>query len=119
LQTKLLKARPDILSVAASQFNLHLEFSEDFDKHISAAQAIAEKLHGEGLLTSWVDKVKPSQIPEALRSCRVLLSVITRLGREKELGAVRGWAPPSTGDEVLSNIRRLRLKGGFKAKLAP
>jgi hypothetical protein len=34
LQTKLLAARPDILGVAASQFNLHFEFSEDFDQPI-------------------------------------------------------------------------------------
>jgi hypothetical protein len=64
LQTKLLEARPDILSVAASQFNLHFQFSEDFDQHISAAQAIAERMHGEGLLTSWVNKVKPPSFTE-------------------------------------------------------
>jgi hypothetical protein len=64
LQSKLLEARPDILSVAASQFNLHFQFSEDFDEHISAAQAIAERMHGERLLNSWVNKVKPSKTPE-------------------------------------------------------
>jgi hypothetical protein len=64
LQTKLLEARPDILSVAASQFNLHFQFSEDFDQHISAAQTIAERMHGEGLLTSWVNKVKPNSFTE-------------------------------------------------------
>jgi hypothetical protein len=37
LQTKLLAARPDILSVAASQFNLHFQFSEDFNQHINRA----------------------------------------------------------------------------------
>jgi hypothetical protein len=62
-----LEARPDILSVAASQFNLHFQFSENFDQHIStsAAQAIAERMHGEGLLTSWVNKVKPNSFTKS------------------------------------------------------
>jgi hypothetical protein len=58
LQTKLLEAKPNILSIAKTQFNLEFAFGQDFDKHISAAQAIAEKLHAEGLLTGWAEKTQ-------------------------------------------------------------
>jgi hypothetical protein len=44
--------------VAQTQFNLEFAFSQDFDKHVSAAQAIAEKLHAEGLLTAWAEKTQ-------------------------------------------------------------
>jgi hypothetical protein len=56
LQKKLLQAKPDIFNVAAQQFNVHLEFQADFDQHIRAAPIIAQRLHCEGKLDSWVMK---------------------------------------------------------------
>jgi hypothetical protein len=56
LQNKLIEAQANILSVAKSHFNLYFVYCEDFEKHVHAAQCIAEKLHTGGLLSSWIDK---------------------------------------------------------------
>jgi hypothetical protein len=37
---------------------LKTEFCGDFKKVVDAAQAIAERMHSESLLTSWADKAE-------------------------------------------------------------
>jgi hypothetical protein len=52
-------------------------------------------MHGEGLLTSWVHKVKQTTLLKELQLCRHLLGVVPRLGEEMEVGAARGQALPA------------------------
>jgi hypothetical protein len=44
LQEKLLAGQPDLVRIASSQFSLHLEYVEDFGKHIQMALNIATAL---------------------------------------------------------------------------
>jgi hypothetical protein len=50
LQEKLLAVQPDLLHIASLQFNLRLEYMEDFEKHIQVALNIATALVRKGSL---------------------------------------------------------------------